>query len=63
VPVEHSELLADALSAHGVAHDVLVLPWARHAFDIIPDGLTSQLARQTIDAFLNDTAAARPGRG
>lgn len=48
----HSERLTAALSAAGVRHHFLSLPWATHAFDFNADGPGGQLADYAIEAFL-----------
>ncbi len=53
VPVGHSRSLARALRDHaGAAVDCLLLPGARHAFDLAPASVSSQLAFETLLAFL-----------
>jgi acetyl esterase/lipase len=60
VPVEHSRRLAAALAAHGAQVRLVEVPFARHAFDIVPDGLHTVLAHEAIAAFLEDRL---PDRG
>jgi acetyl esterase/lipase len=52
VPVGHSRSLAHALRAAGAAVDCLLLPGARHAFDLARDSVSSQLAFEALLAFL-----------
>jgi acetyl esterase/lipase len=58
VPVDQAARLAQKLAALGVAHDVLVIPYAQHAFDFVSGGLGQQLAEQAILRFLAAPAAA-----
>ena len=60
VPVEHSRRLAAALAAHGAQARLVEVPFARHAFDIVPDALHTVLAHEAIAAFLEDRL---PDRG
>jgi acetyl esterase/lipase len=55
VPLDQSVSLAGALSAANVTHDVLIVPWARHAFDIVFESPASQLAREVVDRFLSES--------
>jgi acetyl esterase/lipase len=48
VPVEQTELLDHQLTALGVAHDALVVPYAQHAFDFVFGGLGGQLAEDAV---------------
>ena len=52
VPADHSRQLAAALALHGAQVRLLEVPFARHAFDIVPDGLHTLLAHEAIAAFL-----------
>jgi len=52
-----SRRLKAQLDQHHVPNVYLELPWATHAFDYIYDGPGSQLARYTIDAFLQKILA------
>jgi acetyl esterase/lipase len=52
VPLAHTELMDAKLSAAGVRHEVLVVPYGQHGFDFIFGGLGEQLAEQTILRFL-----------
>ncbi len=52
VPVDHTRRLAHALADAGAPVDAVLLPAARHAFDLMPDSVSSQLAFQAVLAFL-----------
>jgi acetyl esterase/lipase len=52
IPAAHAELLAARLQALGVSHELLVVPYAQHAFDFIHGGLSGQLAEHAILQFL-----------
>jgi acetyl esterase/lipase len=52
VYVRFAEALADKLRTHGTKVAVLDIPWAEHAFDIIPQGLGGQLALYHLERFL-----------
>lgn len=52
IPAGHADLLAARLRELGVPHDVLVVPYAQHAFDFISGGLAGQLAEDAIARFL-----------
>jgi acetyl esterase/lipase len=52
VSVEQSRRLYAALQEVGVAADLLELPGARHAFDIVSSGLASALTRAALLRFL-----------
>ncbi|HVZ71534.1 MAG TPA: alpha/beta hydrolase [Polyangia bacterium] len=54
VAVEHTARLAERLRSLGVPNDVLVIPYAQHAFDFVAGGLSGQLAE---DAVLRTLAA------
>jgi acetyl esterase/lipase len=56
VPPEQSRLLARALEQAGVPTELVLVPAARHAFDIVPDSLASQLAQQAVRAFLSHSS-------
>ena len=49
---EHSRRLARELTRHGAEVTVLEVPFARHAFDVVANGLPTLLAHQAIYAFL-----------
>jgi acetyl esterase/lipase len=52
VPPGQSELLADRLRGAGVPHRLVELPWANHTFDFRWGGWGSQIARATLQDFL-----------
>jgi acetyl esterase/lipase len=52
VPVENTRFMDRQLTVVGVRHDVLVIPYAEHAFDFIFGGLGEQLAEHAILRFL-----------
>jgi acetyl esterase/lipase len=58
VPVDQATRLARQLAALGVPHDLLVVPYAQHAFDFVSGGLGQQLAEQATLRFLAAPAAA-----
>jgi acetyl esterase/lipase len=60
VPLEHSRRLAASLAASGASVRLVEVPFARHAFDIVPDGLQTLLAHEAIAAFLEGRLAG-PG--
>jgi acetyl esterase/lipase len=49
---EHSRRLARELGRQGANVTLLEVPFARHAFDVVPNGLPTRLAHQAIGAFL-----------
>jgi acetyl esterase/lipase len=55
VSVEQSERLAKTLEQAGAAVQLVRIPFARHAFDIVPDSPASQLARGAAATFLRQT--------
>ncbi|HTA21369.1 MAG TPA: prolyl oligopeptidase family serine peptidase, partial [Polyangia bacterium] len=55
VSAPHAQMLADRLAAVGVPHDVLLVPYAQHAFDFISGGLGEQLAEHAVLRFLSPT--------
>jgi dipeptidyl aminopeptidase/acylaminoacyl peptidase len=57
VPADQSARLARKLAALGVPHDLLVVPYAQHAFDFVSGGLGQQLAEAAILRFLTAPAA------
>jgi acetyl esterase/lipase len=44
--------LAAALAAHGAQVRLVEVPFAQHAFDIVPDGIQTLLAHEAIALFL-----------
>jgi acetyl esterase/lipase len=60
VDVAHVELLASRLRALGVPHEVLVVPYAQHAFDFVAGGLGGQLAENAVLRILRGPPRAPP---
>jgi acetyl esterase/lipase len=58
VRAEQMDLLGDKLTAAGVAHETLLLPYAQHAFDFVPGSFSSQLLEATLRRFLAGPARA-----
>jgi acetyl esterase/lipase len=52
VPVGHTRRLARALTDAGTPVDSVLLAAARHAFDLMPDSVSSQLTFEAVLAFL-----------
>jgi acetyl esterase/lipase len=52
VPIENTKFMDRQLTVFGVRHDVLLIPYAEHAFDFIFGGLGEQLAEHAILRFL-----------
>ena len=52
VYIRFGRALADRLRAHGTHVALLDIPWAEHAFDIIPNGLGGQIALYHLERFL-----------
>jgi acetyl esterase/lipase len=52
VPVENTLFMDRQLTIAGVRHEVLIIPYAEHAFDFIFGGLGEQLAEHAILRFL-----------
>jgi acetyl esterase/lipase len=48
---DHSRLLAHELDRLGVPHQLMQVPYARHAFDIDAGGLASQVAIEAVSRF------------
>ena len=53
VPLQNTEFMDAKLTAAGVRHQLLILPYAQHEFDFIFGGLGEQLAEHAILRFLN----------
>lgn len=51
---EHSAMLAQKLKKEGVVVQLVRVPFARHAFDLVADGLGTQLAQAAVAGFLAD---------
>ncbi|MGI9146800.1 MAG: alpha/beta hydrolase [Chloroflexota bacterium] len=60
VQAEHSRRLARALRGVGVRVQLVCVPFARHAFDLVPDGLGTQVAREAVAAFLASESLKAP---
>lgn len=62
VPFEHSRLLQDVLARQGVPVELVRIPFARHVFDLIPEGLAMRLTRAVLLRFLEwePSSAAAP---
>ena len=52
MPSEQSELLANRLEEAGVPHRLIELPGARHGFDAVWGGWSSQIVRHELEGFL-----------
>ena len=52
VPFDQSVRMAHTLEAAHVSYELVAVPWARHAFDLVFDSPASQLARGAVDTFL-----------
>jgi acetyl esterase/lipase len=63
VPFEQSQLLGHSLEQQGLAVQVLRVPNARHAFDLVSDSPAEQLARSVVLDFLEKRLPSRPARG
>ena len=62
VPVEHSRRLYRILRRAGARAELIELPFARHAFDLVPEGLWACITAQALLKFAANTQPrARPG--
>jgi acetyl esterase/lipase len=52
IPVDQAQLLDDALSRAGVAHETCIVPGDDHGFDINWGGFGTQIARARVERFL-----------
>ena len=52
VAPDQMDRLAARLTALGVPHETLVIPYAQHAFDFVPGSFSSQILEATLQAFL-----------
>jgi acetyl esterase/lipase len=52
VEARFGRMLDDRLRATGTTSVLLEIPWAEHAFDLIPSGLSSQIALYYVERFL-----------
>jgi acetyl esterase/lipase len=48
----HVHLLAPKLTAAGVPHDVVIIPYGQHGFDYVVGGLSNQIAETAVLRFL-----------
>jgi dipeptidyl aminopeptidase/acylaminoacyl peptidase len=48
----HAEILAERLTAAGVTHEAVFIPYGQHGFDFNFNGWGSQIAQATIRRFL-----------
>lgn len=55
VSIRFQRQLRDTLAAHGDRVVAIELPWSNHAFDEVPDGLGTQVARSYVAEFLTAT--------
>ena len=60
VEVRFARRLEARLRDAGVPVALLDLPWAEHAFDVLPDGLSAQVALFYTERFLAAVAPATP---
>ncbi len=64
VDLSFSRQLAERLTAGGTPNALVTIPWAEHAFDLIPQGIGSQIALHQVIRFLKltlGTAASTHG--
>jgi acetyl esterase/lipase len=59
IAASHPGLLTARLSALGVPHEALVIPYAQHAFDFVSGGLSGQLAEHAVLATLTALGSRR----
>ncbi|HEY6475998.1 MAG TPA: alpha/beta hydrolase [Polyangia bacterium] len=52
VTPDQMDRLASRLTAAGVAHDTLLIPYAQHAFDFVPGSFSSQILDSVLRSFL-----------
>jgi acetyl esterase len=57
MPPEQSKLLANRLEEAGVPHRLIELPGARHGFDAVWGGWSSQIVRHELEGFLESRLA------
>ncbi|MFP2912629.1 hypothetical protein ACLESD_47980 [Pyxidicoccus sp. 3LFB2] len=62
VPLDASRVLAARLEEAGVPHQLFVVPYAEHAFDVWDGGFGRQLAQALVGRFLQQhvPAGGRP---
>ncbi|HEY3496768.1 MAG TPA: alpha/beta hydrolase [Polyangiaceae bacterium] len=61
VPPAHATLLDQALLRVGAAHELVVLPFTDHAFDLNWGGFATQIARAKVAAFLRGAPLGSSG--
>jgi acetyl esterase/lipase len=59
VEVRFGQRLAARLRAAGVPVALLEIPWAEHAFDVLPSGLSAQIALYYTERFVSAVAGPR----
>ena len=52
VEARFGRILHERLLAHGTSSALLEIPWAEHAFDVLPSGLSAQIALYYTERFL-----------
>jgi len=52
VEARFGRILHEGLLAHGTPSALLEIPWAEHAFDVLPSGLSAQIALYYTERFL-----------
>lgn len=52
VEARFGRMLSERLRSAGTTCVLLEIPWAEHAFDVIPSGLSSQIALYYVERFL-----------
>jgi acetyl esterase/lipase len=60
VDIRFAQRLEATLREAGVPVALLDIPWAEHAFDLLPDGLSAQLALYYTERFVAQVTAAAP---
>jgi acetyl esterase/lipase len=55
VAADQMDRLAARLTALGVPHETLLIPYAQHAFDFVPGSFSSQILEDAVRAFLRAT--------
>jgi acetyl esterase/lipase len=55
VAPDQMDRLVARLTALGVPHETLFIPYAQHAFDFVPGSFSSQILEATLQAFLRNT--------
>jgi acetyl esterase/lipase len=62
VQAKYGQFLSDQLQASGNSATFLKIPWAEHAFDAVPPGISNQLALYYTERFLAQTMRVGSGR-